>query len=178
MDNITLGRRIKEARLAKKMTQSEVVGNFITRNMLSQIESGSASPSIKTLEYLSQVLEIPVDQLILSEEKSKELEVCLTDSVSENYLELKKEFLQEKYENVCQKIKEFLQETHPYYDECCAIYARCCLKCSVLASQKGDFRQALDFAKEASSYAQAGCLASRDIKTQALLLLDSIAEHL
>jgi len=90
MDNITLGRRIKEARLAKKMTQSEVVGNFITRNMLSQIESGSASPSIKTLEYLSQVLEIPVDQLILSEEKSKELEVCLTDSVSENYLELKK----------------------------------------------------------------------------------------
>ena len=83
MDNITLGRRIKEARLAKKMTQSEVVGNFITRNMLSQIESGSASPSIKTLEYLSQVLEIPVDQLILSEEKSKELEVCLTDSVSE-----------------------------------------------------------------------------------------------
>ena len=98
MNNITLGRRIKEARLAKKMTQSEVVGNFITRNMLSQIESGSASPSIKTLEYLSQVLEIPVDQLILSEEKSKEHEVCLTDSVSENYLELKKEFLQEKYE--------------------------------------------------------------------------------
>ena len=34
------GRRIKEARISKKMTQSEVVGTFITRNMLSQIESG------------------------------------------------------------------------------------------------------------------------------------------
>ena len=84
MDSITLGRRIKEARLAKKMTQNEVVGNFITRNMLSQIESGTASPSIKTLEYLSQVLEIPVDQLMLPEEKTKEISVCLTDSVSEN----------------------------------------------------------------------------------------------
>lgn len=178
MDNITLGRRIKEARLAKKMTQNEVVGNFITRNMLSQIESGTASPSIKTLEYLSQVLDIPIDQLILPEEKTKEIAVCLADSVSETYLELKKDFLQEKYENVLQKIKDFLQETHPYYDECCAIYARCCLKCSMLASQEGDFRQALDFAREAGSYAQAGCLASRDVKTQALLLLDSIAEHL
>ena len=46
MDQIKLGKRIREARLAKKMTQSEVVGTFITRNMLSQIESGSASPSI------------------------------------------------------------------------------------------------------------------------------------
>lgn len=46
------GRRIKEARISKKMTQSEVVGTFITRNMLSQIESGAAAPSLKTLEYL------------------------------------------------------------------------------------------------------------------------------
>ena len=58
MEKNTLGKRIKEARLAKKMTQSEVVGNFITRNMLSQIESGSATPSVKTLEYLCKVLEI------------------------------------------------------------------------------------------------------------------------
>ena len=52
MEKNTLGKRIKEARLSKKMTQSEVVGDFITRNMLSQIESGSATPSLKTLEYL------------------------------------------------------------------------------------------------------------------------------
>ena len=58
MEKNTLGKRIKEARLAKKMTQSEVVGDFITRNMLSQIESGSATPSVKTLEYLCKVLEI------------------------------------------------------------------------------------------------------------------------
>lgn len=58
MENNTLGKRIKEARLAKKMTQSEVVGDFITRNMLSQIESGSATPSVKTLEYLLSLIHI------------------------------------------------------------------------------------------------------------------------
>ena len=65
MENNTLGKRIKEARLAKKMTQSEVVGDFITRNMLSQIESGSATPSVKTLEYLCKVLEIEPNTLLL-----------------------------------------------------------------------------------------------------------------
>jgi transcriptional regulator with XRE-family HTH domain len=60
----TLGKRIKEARLAKKMTQSDVVGGYITRNMLSQIESGAAFPSIRTLEYLSGVLEVPMSELM------------------------------------------------------------------------------------------------------------------
>lgn len=67
----TLGKRIKEARLAKKMTQSEVVGDFITRNMLSQIESGSATPSVKTLEYLCKVLEIEPNTLLPDENDSK-----------------------------------------------------------------------------------------------------------
>ena len=66
MNPSLLGKKIKEARLAKKMTQKEVVGNFITRNMLSQIESGNAMPSLKTLKYLSQVLDLP--DLILKEE--------------------------------------------------------------------------------------------------------------
>lgn len=64
MDNAELGRRLKSARLAKKMTQSDVVGSFITRNMLSQIESGTATPSMKTLEYLSGVLELPMEKLL------------------------------------------------------------------------------------------------------------------
>lgn len=64
MNRIELGRKIKEARLAKKMTQSDVAGDFITRNMLSQIESGAANPSLKTLEYLTSVLDIPIQTLL------------------------------------------------------------------------------------------------------------------
>ena len=59
-----LGKRLKEARIARKMTQSEVVGTFITRNMLSQIESGKAMPSVETLQYLAEVLGISPQSLI------------------------------------------------------------------------------------------------------------------
>ena len=68
MDRSEIGHIIKEARLAKKMTQSQVVGDFITRNMLSQIESGTAVPSIKTLEYLSKKLDISI-HLLTPEER-------------------------------------------------------------------------------------------------------------
>ena len=64
MDGFQLGKKLKEARLTKKMTQADVVGNFITRNMLSQIESGTATPSLRTLEYLANTLEIPIHYLI------------------------------------------------------------------------------------------------------------------
>ena len=67
MDNAQLGKRLKEARLAKKMTQSDVVGSFITRNMLSQIESGAAYPSLRTLEYLANTLGLPIHYLVEEE---------------------------------------------------------------------------------------------------------------
>ncbi len=70
MNNAELGKRLKAARLAKKMTQSDVVGSYITRNMLSQIESGNASPSMKTLEYLAGVLEVPMERLLAEQPES------------------------------------------------------------------------------------------------------------
>ncbi|WP_066506753.1 helix-turn-helix domain-containing protein [Abyssisolibacter fermentans] len=53
----SIGKKVREARLNKKMTQSEVAGDFITRNMLSKIENDAAMPSIKTIEYLASVLD-------------------------------------------------------------------------------------------------------------------------
>ena len=97
MDNAELGRRLKAARLAKKMTQSDVVGNFITRNMLSQIESGSATPSMKTLEYLAGVLEIPMDKLLS--------ETGETTAAPESYTELlraKRLLREEKFDDILQ----------------------------------------------------------------------------
>ena len=72
MNSEELGKRIKEARLAKKMTQSELVGTFITRNMLSRIESGNACPSVKTLEYLAGRLDLPAGSLISDEVQGEE----------------------------------------------------------------------------------------------------------
>ena len=55
-----LGQRIKEARLEKGLSQRELCGSTITRNMLSLIENGSARPSMSTLKYLAETLGKPI----------------------------------------------------------------------------------------------------------------------
>ena len=64
-----LGRRIREVRLAKKLTQSDVVKDYMTRNMLSKIENGSAAPSVRTLEYLAAELDVPVSYFLDGEDR-------------------------------------------------------------------------------------------------------------
>ena len=66
-----IGEKIRSIRLSKKMTQSELAGDQITRNMLSLIENGSALPSLQTVVYLADRLSIPVGLLLSS--KSEEL---------------------------------------------------------------------------------------------------------
>lgn len=55
-----LGQRLKQARLDAGLSQRQLCGSEITRNMLSQIENGSARPSMTTLQYLAAQLGKPV----------------------------------------------------------------------------------------------------------------------
>lgn len=55
-----LGEKLRLARLEAGLTQRQLCGDVITRNMLSQIESGKAGPSVNTLQYLAQRLGKPV----------------------------------------------------------------------------------------------------------------------
>jgi len=48
-----LGEKIRQARLDAGLSQRQLCGEEITRNMLSLIENGSAKPSMKTLQYLA-----------------------------------------------------------------------------------------------------------------------------
>lgn len=59
-----IGKKIKEARLKRNMTQAELAGDFITRNMLSQIENGLANPSLSTLTEIASRLSVPLEYLV------------------------------------------------------------------------------------------------------------------
>ena len=48
-----LGKKIKQARLEAGLTQRQVCGDVITRNMLSLIENGLSRPSMDTLKFLA-----------------------------------------------------------------------------------------------------------------------------
>ena len=64
MIKTNLGKKIKDVRKAKGLTQAELAGNKITRNMLSGIENGTTNPSLDTLEYIADGLGVPVSYLI------------------------------------------------------------------------------------------------------------------
>ncbi len=55
-----LGEKLKNARLEAGLSQRQLCGDIITRNMLSQIENGSAKPSYATLQALSARLGKPL----------------------------------------------------------------------------------------------------------------------
>lgn len=66
-----IGQRLKGARLEAGFSQRQLCGDVITRNMLSQIENGSARPSMDTLQYLAGVLRKPVSYFLEEETASK-----------------------------------------------------------------------------------------------------------
>lgn len=170
MEKNTLGKRIKEARLAKKMTQSEVVGNFITRNMLSQIESGSATPSVKTLEYLCKVLEIEPNTLLPDENDSKNA------PDAEGYISIRTEFINKNYKAVIEYDAE-----DEFSDEIFALKAKACLAAAGEYSgsdSAAELQKAVDLAKQASEFSQRGIFADESVKSKADELLKASAKRL
>ena len=59
-----LGEKLRTARLEAGLSQRQLCGEEITRNMLSQIENGTAQPSMATLRYLARRLDKPVSYFL------------------------------------------------------------------------------------------------------------------
>ncbi len=169
MNSEELGKRIKEARLAKKMTQSELVGTFITRNMLSRIESGNACPSVKTLEYLAGRLDLPAGSLISDEVQNEED----PDRNAQQLITVKRLYKESDY-HACIKAAEKLNGSE-FEDEGQAITARCCIALSEKAMNGGDKAAAIKYAKQALEFADKGIYKSREISVDATLKLSEIA---
>lgn len=56
---MNVGEKVRTLRQSKMMTQSELAGTYMTRNMLSYVENGSAMPSLSTISYLAERLNVP-----------------------------------------------------------------------------------------------------------------------
>lgn len=164
MDSAELGRRIKEARINRKMTQAELVGNFITRNMLSQIESGNATPSVKTLEYIASKLELPVSSLVPEERKTPQ------DMLSSAKDALKTGDY-DRAVSTASKVKNI------FYDEYVAISAKAYIEKAKSAEQSGDFAEAAKAYKKACDFAGKGIYANKQRKSDAALGLQRTAQE-
>lgn len=61
---LEMGALLRQARQEAGLTQQALCGDRITRNMLSQIENGTARPSMATLQYLADALGKPVSYFL------------------------------------------------------------------------------------------------------------------
>ncbi|MBR4864533.1 MAG: helix-turn-helix domain-containing protein [Oscillospiraceae bacterium] len=75
-----LGQRIRQARQEAGLSQRQLCGEEITRNMLSLIENGTARPSMDTLRYIARQLGKPVGWFL--EEAASPNQGCITEARS------------------------------------------------------------------------------------------------
>ena len=126
---MNIGDKIRSARLDKHMTQADVAGDKITRNMLSAIESGKASPSLETLYHIANKLDLRISYL-LSED--------IDESVyKKSHLmpEIKKAYVNGNY-TYCISLIGQIRDAD---DELSYILAHCNFKLGVTAAIKGSF---------------------------------------
>ncbi len=145
-----IGEKVREIRLKCGMTQRELAGDKITRNMLSLIESGNASPSVSTLIYISERLKTPIGFFFT--ESDSDIGNFIKMSVIE---ELKSCFRSKNFHK-CQEICSSIPE-NAVDDEIAYILAVSYIH---TASENA---YALDIKKAASDLDKASSFASRSI---------------
>lgn len=67
---MNIGEKIKELRLRRQMTQADLAGDSVSRNMVSLIENGRATPSVQTLEAIAAKLRV-TSAVLLAEERER-----------------------------------------------------------------------------------------------------------
>ncbi len=162
-----LGKKIRALRLQKKMTQKEVVGDFITRNMLSQIESGAATPSMRTLEYLARVLDVPMFYLMEDEPKDRTIPVSMLQKA-------KRAYRGGDYDACLVSLQ---QVKEPFLEEANALKAKANLKKAQKLLQVGEFQQAKELAEEAVKLNDQSIYGARSVKADAYLCMDEATDE-
>lgn len=103
-----LGEKLRQARLEAGLSQRQLCGDVITRNMLSQIESGKARPSMATLQYLSARLGKTIGYF---------LEENVSASVNaEKMAQARRAYAAKAHSTVLQILEEY-QQPDPLFDQ-------------------------------------------------------------
>ncbi len=142
---MNIGRKIKTIRIEKLMTQNELAGDIITRNMLSQIENGNATPSLTTVCHLAKKLGVPAGYLL---SEGEEEFIYNKTRVMRN---IKKAYLDKNYEWCREMCESSFDE---YDDEIELILTDCCMGEAESLIRNGKLYQAREMLDEALYHAQ------------------------
>ncbi len=162
---MNIGEKIKKLRLEKVMTQAELAGNQITRNMLSLIEKGKATPSIQTLAYLADKLKVSVGFLLAEEEETAFFRKA--ERISEIRLAYEK-----KSYRICLDLCRRLSSEVGEDDELNFLQAKAALEVAKDAFFADRLREACTMFDEAARYALRSAYDARHVIAEAALYFD------
>ncbi|MFD3445980.1 helix-turn-helix domain-containing protein [Microbacteriaceae bacterium 4G12] len=151
----TLGKRIRSLRKENGLTQTELAGNELTKSMLSQIETGRAMPSMKTLTYIAQKLDCE-PSYFLDDDETTELSILVR--------EIETSLKEKKYEEIYEKLKPIATSKLPM-----TVDAARLLEQFALASMHLDREDALEIINRAMSIYEKHSLYRESAKAKLLL---------
>ncbi len=153
----TIGERIRQLRNKRGLTQKELAGEQMTRNMLSLIETGSALPSLASLAYLAEVLEVPVDYFFSSteEDEGRYIKLSLIDGLRQHYQE-------GRYADCVTQIQAM--PASAVDDEVALIGAHAGLCIALESAAAYELKTAAGHLKNAQEYVQKTVYASEDLR--------------
>ncbi len=166
-----IGSRIRSLRLAAGLTQSELAGDRITRNMLSKIENGSATPSLATVAYLSARLNISPGYFFDPGEKGQPDPLPAYRKMAA-IGQIRDSFRAERYSEALVLCRS-LDETED--DELRLIMAECSLHLGIQDCQQGRLLTARDRLSFALEQAALTCYSTDHIKALSQAYLTFIA---
>ena len=167
---LSLGKKIRQLRIDRKITQQELVGDFITRNMLSQIENDIATPSIKTLQYIADNLEVPLSFLMINEHDDEYNKNYEYDDIQTINIKAKEIFFEGnylKYIDIADNNPEITDENK----ESSMLLGMACLEAASECFINGEKDNCLEYCKRAEgcAYILGGLAAGKQIRKQAEL---------
>ena len=158
-----IGNKIRQLRTEKLMTQSELAGSEITRNMLSQIENGIALPSISTVIYLARRLGVSAGFLLADESDNF---IYKKTATMKN---IKKAFMDKNFE-ICRDL--CLSELDQTDDEIELILASCSINLAVEYVCDGKLRRACEEIDRAILHSESTIYDTVSVKNRAHVLLN------
>lgn len=158
---MNIGIKLKEIRKQKGITQAELCGDIITRNMLSQIESGKATPSLSTLFQIAKKLNVPVEYLI-----SEDTDIFPFEKKSV-IAKIKNEFTSKRYHGC---ITIFENELGEADDEISLMLAYSHIECAKSHFFNGNLDTTIKYIKNALEYCSKTIYPTHDIEATASLI--------
>jgi tetratricopeptide (TPR) repeat protein len=105
----TLGGKLRAARQSQHLSLADVAGKKYSTSLISQIERNRVDPSTDSLQYLSDRLKLPLEELLqlAHQHRQSETEANLFKAYEETYAEIQQLLAHRQPELALEKFKEF-----------------------------------------------------------------------